>query len=83
MSETTFAGRDCDTDNLTLSRGDRVVLALGDLNGMEGTVIDFRADARVLVGFDHGFTPNCRDSAWQESIPCPDLRCMATRAVLR
>ena len=54
LSETTFADPDSDTLDLHFERGNRVVVATGDLSGVEGTVVAFRADAHVLVRLRRG-----------------------------
>ena len=53
-SETSFANEDSDTHDIDFRLGDRVVVATGDLSGVEGTVIAFRAEARILVSLGHG-----------------------------
>lgn len=54
LSETSFANEDSDTHDIEFNVGDRVVVARGDLNGVEGTVVAFRADARILLSLGHG-----------------------------
>ena len=54
LSETSFPNHDSDTHDLSFSRGDRVVVATGHLVGVEGTVVIFRADARILLDVGHG-----------------------------
>lgn len=54
LSETTFADPDSDTLDLHFERGNRVVVTSGDLSGVEGTVVAFRADAHVLVRLRRG-----------------------------
>ena len=56
MDTDTYTGtHDSDTCDLSLSLGDRVVVTAGGLNGVEGAVVAFRADARILVELGHGF----------------------------
>jgi hypothetical protein len=54
MSETSFGNEDSDTHDLSFRRGDHVRVAVADLGGAEGTVVAFRADARLLIRLRQG-----------------------------
>ena len=54
LAETSFANQDSDTHDLSFRRGDHVRVTTGELKGTEGTVVSFRAEARILVSLGCG-----------------------------